>query len=162
MADRYRAPDGRVLTYGKPGDRTTKTSFAQRLGRLEPFIEACLAVMPMRPLSNDRRLGLFLFFLGAADRMWQRNDLDDARFPSFAARLLERHGVPAGAATALATDLPRLREVGPAREAMREGAEVFEQWMDGHDVDAVLRLNELIVHWDNFRGRLDDRVQPDD
>ena len=154
MTDRYRAPDGRVLSYGNTGDKTAKTSFEQRLGALEPFIEASLAVMPMRPLSTDRRLGLFLFFLGAADRMWQRNNLDDARFPRFAERLLQLHGVPASSATALANDLPRLREVAAARDAMREGAEVFEQWMDGHDVDAVLRLIELIPHWDDLRARL--------
>jgi hypothetical protein len=79
--------------------------------------------------------------------MWTHYGLDPHRFAAFAAHLLEMHGVKADAAATIALNLPRLPEAAPARAALIEGAEVFAQWREGHDPNAVLRLTQLAPGW---------------
>jgi hypothetical protein len=147
---KHRTPDGRVIAYGETPASSAWSAANHGQGTLAPFIEACLAALPAHTLSSDRRLGLFLFFLGAADRMWQRSGLDDTRFPAFAADLLQTQGVSKSAAVTIAQELPQLRQVESARTIMLQGADLFEEWQDGQDSDAVLRLNQLVLEWDKL------------
>ena len=142
-----RTPDGRITRYGaKPSDHGHGTH-DPRLKVLQPFIDACLSMLPDPPPTGNARLGFLLFLLGAADRLWQRLDLDETRFPAFAMALLQRHGLPAPEATTLAFALPQVGEEGMARDALVEGAETLEDWLDGHDGNSVMRLGELITRW---------------
>jgi hypothetical protein len=50
-------------------------------------------------ISNSN---VFLFMLGAADRLWAHLGLDDLRFPALAAGLLQQRGLAADEALTLA------------------------------------------------------------
>jgi hypothetical protein len=114
---------------------------------MQSFIDACQMMLPDGFSTGNARIGLFLFLLGASDRMWQRLNLDDSRFPPFATSLLESLGVAASAATALCAELPQLRHSAVAREALLEGAESMDIWLDGHDPNSLLRLKDLVLQW---------------
>jgi hypothetical protein len=140
-------PDGRVARCKgeKPGN--VWSNWDQRLQILQPFLHACLTILPSDRLTRNERLGTLLFFLGAADRLWCRLDLDDNRFPAFAESLLVLHGLSSAQAVTLVSTLPQVHEITAARSALLEGAETLEQWLGGHDNNSVMRLSELIVQW---------------
>jgi hypothetical protein len=139
-------PDGRVIEQA-PDPSHTQASPDRRTQVLELFIEACLAVLPEGALAGNARVGFFLYLLGAADRLWQRLDLDPKRFPAFAEELLQRQGVPASTAATLAFALPQVREQGLARETFLEAAETLDDWLDSRDNDRVMGLGELLLRW---------------
>jgi hypothetical protein len=145
-------PDGRIITDADHAAAPTRFGGDPRLQALQPFIDACLTVLPDGPLAGNVRLGVFLFLLGAADRLWQRLSLDEQRFPAFAEALLELHGLSAEEAATLALTLPQIRDNEAAREVLLEGAETLDHWLDGHDSNSVLRLNELVLHWRQMPG----------
>lgn len=148
MATRKRStPDGRITSYATPTRPDRPAAPDPALTLLQPFIDACLAVVPEGTLSGPGRTGFVLFLIGAADRMWRHYGFDPHRFAAFAAHLLQVHGVKSDAAAAIALNLPRLPESAPARAVLVEGAEVFAQWREGHDPNAVLRLTQLAPRW---------------
>ena len=149
--NKIRTPDGRVIrnTTGEKAGADDQAEEAVRA--MGPFIDACLAAMPERPLSAGGRIGLFLFQLGAADRFWQRHGLNDRHFPAFAAQLLQlKGGVAASEAMAISTALPQLRGVAAASAVIAEGAAVMDTWLDSHDTAVVLCLTELLPQWENL------------
>jgi hypothetical protein len=144
----HQTPDGRVICYTAPnGTRDSDEVAAPALAALKPFIQACMAMLPDLPMSGRTRATVLLFLLGAADRMWQRFRLDDQLFPDFAADLLRQQGLPAAEAVTLAGALPQARDDASAREALLEGAEAMDHWLDDHDGNSVLRLGELLSGW---------------
>lgn len=145
-------PDGRVVTYADHDAEQARAGRDPRLQVLQPFIDACLSVLPDGPFTGNARTGVFLFLLGAADRFWWRMGLDDQRFPAFAESLLQMHGLSPAEAATLAMSLPQVRERPEAREALLEGSETLEHWLDGHDNNSVLRLQELVLHWQRMPG----------
>jgi hypothetical protein len=145
-----RTQDGRIIDYSGSQDDETAPSSEYGVEALQPFMDACQAALSARRLSRNERIALFLFFLGAADRMWRRYDIDDRRFAGFAARLLQALGVSASAAAALSFSLPQLREVETASEIINAGANLFELWLDGHDSNALLQLPELVRQWGDY------------
>jgi hypothetical protein len=120
-----------------------------RIPALEPFVEGCAAALPeLSDGDSGPRLGFSLFLLGAADRFWERSRLDDGRFPAYAEGLLRRLGMNAPEAATLAASTPRLAEADErAREALAEGAETLDAWLDSHDSNLFLRLTELVPRW---------------
>jgi hypothetical protein len=140
-------PDGRVTSYATPSRPDRPAAADPALSLLQPFIDSCLTVIPEGTLSGAGRTGFVLFLIGAADQMWTHYGLDPRRFAAFAANLLQLHGVESDAAATIALNLPRLPESAPARAALVEGAEVFAQWREGHDPNAVLRLTQLAPRW---------------
>lgn len=158
MASRKQTtPDGRVSSYATPTMPDSPAPPDPALRLMQPFIDACLAVLPERTLTGPGRIGFVLFLVGAADRMWQQHGLDPHRFAGFAAHLLQLHGVEADAAATIALNLPRLPEDQAARAALAEGAEVFSLWHEGHDPNVVLRITQLAPGWQ--RGGFGSGVQ---
>lgn len=153
MTPRYRHdnPDGRTTGYHKEAAPGAQDAVTQRLEVMQPFIDACEAVIPQHPADGNTRLGLFVFLLGAADRLWQREGLDDARFPAFAEALLRSQGVPATAASTVAFALPELRGIEAARDMLLEGAAAMDRWRESHDGNSVLRLPDLLADWRDDR-----------
>jgi len=141
-------PDGRVIR-GPEQDTEAETAGHSEpaLRAILPFIQACQSVLPDGPMSGAVRTGLFLFLLGAADRLWQRLELGDGRFPAFATALLQRQGVSAAEAATLVDTLPQLMQVEFARAAFLEGSRTLDEWQDAHDANSVMRLEELIARW---------------
>lgn len=152
---KLRTPDGRVIR-NTTGEETVPGDPPEEAARvMQPFVDACLAVVPERPLSTGGSLGPFLFLLGAADRFWQRLGLDDRRFPAFAAELLKSQGgVAASEAVTISAALPQLRDVPTASAVIAEGAAVMDTWLDSHDPDAVLRITELLPQWTSLADEL--------
>ena len=140
-------PDGMVSEYSDGRSAGSSIRKDQRLEILQPFLDCCMTVLPDTRLTTRARTGLFLFMLGAADRLWARMNLDPARFPAFAAALLQQRGLGADEALTLAFTLPGVREEEAARECLLEGAEALDAWLDSHDGNCVLRLGELIIGW---------------
>jgi hypothetical protein len=149
MPPRYRrsGPDGRITDYRHDQGPREPPAHAAALEIMRPFIAACEAVLPDDPAHGNTRLGLFVFLLGAADRLWQREGLDDARFPAFAEQLLRARGVPATAASTLSFTLPQLRGIEIARDMLLEGAAAMDDWLASRDGNRVLRLPELLADW---------------
>jgi len=143
----HRTPDGRVVrcqqhaadTPGRPGDARPR--------HFVPFLAACESVLPDLPVQGQARLGYFIFLLGAADRLWVRERLDDREFPDFTADLLRRSGVDAAAARTIATSLPQLREITVANAMLAEGAQAMDMWLDGSGGNPLLRLPQLLRRW---------------
>jgi hypothetical protein len=154
MSNKQRTLDGRVIATADNANGGTPDPRDKRLGPLQPFVTACVAALPAQALSQGRHLGLLLFFIGAADRLWQRYEVDDARFPAFAMRLLLTRGVRPAAAATIAQSLPQLRAIEAAHTVMVEGGDLFEQWVDSHDSAIVLRLPELVRQWDALERQL--------
>ena len=155
---KLRTPDGRVIRTGAGEEPTGGELSDNGLGTMQPFIDACSAALPERPSSAAGRLGFFLFLLGAADRFWYRQGLDDRRFPAFAARLLQSQGgIAASEAVTIAGALPQLRSVAAARAVIAEGASMMDLWLDSHDLTAVLRITELLPHWEDMPDLLPGR-----
>ena len=148
---RHDSPDGRTTGYREDAASDGQDPVAQRLAVMQPFIDACQAVVPEHPADGNARLGLFIFLLGAADRLWQRQGLDDARFPAFAEALLRSQGVPAPAASTVAFALPELRDIEAARDMLLEGAAAMDRWLGSHNGNSVLRLPELLADWRDDR-----------
>lgn len=143
-------PDGRITECSSSECRSEDMAAGSgdpRLLVLEPFLDSCLTMLPDQPLTGRARTGVFLFMLGAADQLWQRLDLDDTRFPEFAAALLQRYEVGAPEAVTLAFALPEVRSEPFAKKSLIEGAETFNLWMDSHDPNCLLRLKDLIEDW---------------
>ncbi len=119
---KLRTPDGRVIRAAAGDETVAAYPDEEGVRAMKPFFDACQAVLSDRPVSAGGRLGLFLFQLGAADRFWHRHNLDDHRFPAFAAQLLQSQaGVGASEAVAISTALPQLRGVAAANAVIAEG-----------------------------------------
>ena len=86
------ARDGREITGTGGIPPANSRDRDPRLEILQPFVDACLVMLPEEPLTVNGRIGVLLFLLGAADRLWVRLYLGDARFPAFAESLLQMHG----------------------------------------------------------------------
>ena len=142
-----KSPDGMISEHSDEDGTGSAAGNDLQLEILQPFLDGCMSVVPDTRLTRRARTGIFLFMLGAADRLWARLSLDDARFPAFAATLLRQRGLSADEALTLAYALPSVREDESARECLLEGAATLDVWLDGHDANAILRLGELIAGW---------------
>lgn len=143
-------PDGRPSNVEYSPDRDAgapeRSPPEPRLPSLEPFIEGTIAAMPeMR--DDGARLGLLLFLLGAADRFWDRNGLDDTRYPRYAESLLRRLGADAERAATLVAALAQLPEDDPAREVLTQGGDTFDQWLSSHNQNIFLIVTEYAPRW---------------
>jgi hypothetical protein len=114
---------------------------------LAPFVDGCLTMLPERSRDNGERMGFFLFLLGAGDRFWELNGLDDKRFPAYTESLLRRLDVPAETAATIAADLSLLPKDGPVGEAMVHGRETLDEWIASGDPNIPLRVKELMPRW---------------
>lgn len=149
-------PDGRPVAadedldrhLGYPPRRTAEGGAARQpaVPALEPFIQGCATLLPDSD-ETSVRTGLSLFVLGAADRFWQREDLDETRFPSYARQLLQRFGLRSEQAVTLVAALPQLRTDERAAAALGEGAETLDLWLESRDSNLMLRVKELIPRW---------------
>jgi hypothetical protein len=144
MKDRLtQTPDGRIIRTAEAGSEAADSQRSDLACRvMQPFTEACLSLLPDRPLTGVARTGLCLFLLGACDQLWQRLGLQDSQFPDFASDMLQQQGLSAAAATTLAFTLPQLMEVDFAREILLEGASTLDEWLDGHDANCAMRLTD--------------------
>jgi hypothetical protein len=142
-----RSPDGRVIQVkqGAKGNRRRSDEVGSQ--QFLPFLAACEATLPDLALQGQERLAYFIFLLGAGDRLWARQRLDDTDFPDFAAELLTRSGVDLATATTISTTLPQLRETAAAREIMTEGALAMDVWLDGTSGNTLLQLPVLLRRW---------------
>jgi hypothetical protein len=145
------SPDGRAIAIEVPHDRNAEALEGSRdeptVVALEPFVAGCLSTLPERPHASRERLGFFLFVLGAADRFWAREGLDDSRFPRYAESLLQRLGLRPETAATLAPDVSLLPTQGPVAEAMAEGGETLDEWLATRDSNVPLRIKELLPRW---------------
>ena len=113
----------------------------------EPFIQGCMSLLPEIPGEVGPRMGFLLFLLGAADRFWERFQLDDRRFDAYAQGLLNRFGLGHSQAATFVGAIPRLPRYGPARDALVEGEQTLDLWLDSRDANVLLRVQELIPMW---------------
>jgi hypothetical protein len=142
-----RSPDGRVIQV-KQGETGKRRRLDEaRSKQFLPFLAACEATLPDLALEGPERLAFFIFLLGAADRLWARQRLEDRDFPDFAAELLTRSGVDLATARTISTTLPQLREIAVAREMMTEGARAMDMWVDGTSGNTLLQLPVLLRRW---------------
>lgn len=145
-------PDGRLIAHGDDLSRhlaypptETKTDLPE-IAEFAPFIEGCLALYP-EITDAGARAGFSLFILGATDRFWYRFEMDDQRFTGYAQHLLQRFGLDAEQAATLATRTAQLSEHPPARQALRQGAETLDLWLDSRDANVMLRVKDLLITW---------------
>jgi hypothetical protein len=142
-----RTPDGGVIQVkdDEPGNRRQPNDGGSQ--QFSPFLAACEATLPNVALEGQERLAYFIFLLGAGDRLWARQRLDDTEFPDFAAELLSRSGVDLATARTISSTLPQLREIRVAREMMTEGARAMDKWFDGTSGNTLLELPALLRRW---------------
>jgi len=138
-------PDGRIIVHGTR--EPDETPPVHRIRTLRVFFRACLTTLPDKPLDAKARTGFFLFLLGATDRYWHRLGLNDEQFPVFTEALMAENGISEAEATTLSAALPQVREQEFGRDALLEGAEALDLWLDSHDKNAVMRVGELIQQW---------------
>jgi hypothetical protein len=147
------SPGGKAVAVGEavdehPVDRLQRVNREDpQIMELEPFLEGCLSVLPDRLEQGQIRLGVLLFLLGAADRFWSLQKLDDRRFQPYAESLLLRSGLSAPLAATLVSALPQLAGEPSARGAMVQGGEALETWLRSRDPNVALQLTELIREW---------------
>lgn len=147
------SPDGRavVLEEGATGqslDRPERAGWEEpRLAELEPFVQACLSLLPDQPEGGRARTGRLLFVLGAADRFWDLKGLDDGRFGAYSESLLRRFGMSPSQAATLSAALPQLTADPLALSAMIQGGDALQDWILSRDPNVALRLTELIAEW---------------
>ena len=145
-------PDGRPIAGDYRPDHQPGHSAVSELGEtgtpeLERFIQGCSMLLPEAAEEPGPRTGFYLFVLGAADHYWQRFQLDDALYGSYSERLLRRFGLDWEQAAALVEALPRLPRQGPAWDALCNGAETLALWLDSHDTNVLLRVQDLVPQW---------------
>jgi hypothetical protein len=156
MSERWKqTPNGRPAAAADapgsvPVDRPGRGSGpSEGLPILHAFAQACLAALPdsVERMSPGQTLGLCLFLLGAADRMWSRLGLDDRRYPAAAEAILAELGVAPHKAATIVAALPQTVQDSFARDTLLQGADTFERWYDGTDSDSVLLLSDLVAEW---------------
>jgi hypothetical protein len=144
------SPEGKAVAVGgdvneRPVDSLQGADLEDpRLMELEPFLQGCLSVLPNPLEQGQTRLRVLLFLLGAADRFWSLQRLDDRRFHPYAESLLRRSGLSAQLAATLVSALPQLPEEPSARRAMVQGGDALETWLRSRDPNVALQLKELI------------------
>ncbi|MGD2083677.1 MAG: hypothetical protein PVF91_11975 [Chromatiales bacterium] len=116
---------------------------------LQPFVDACLTALPrsLPAMGAREKLGLCLFLLGAADHLWSRQGLDDRRYPAAAETILRGLGIEPEKAATIVAALPQVAQEPIGRQALLQGAQTFERWYEGGDVNAVLVVPELVSEW---------------
>jgi hypothetical protein len=147
------SPEGKAVAVGGDvNDRPVDCLQGDDLGNprimeLEPFLQGCLSVLPDRLEHGQIRVGVFLFLLGAADRFWSLQGLDDRHFQPYAESLLRRLGLSAQHAATLVSALPQLPAEPSARRALVQGGDALETWLRSRDPNVALQLTELIGEW---------------
>jgi hypothetical protein len=145
-------PDGKPVATEHHPDRhlgypPEKPASEPSVQALEPFIQGCLSLLPEIPGEVGPRMGFLLFVLGAASRFWERFQLDDGRFDAYAEELLTRFGLGLSQAATFLGAIPQLPRYGPARDALVEGEQTLDLWLDSRDTNVMLRVKALIPEW---------------
>lgn len=116
---------------------------------LEMFQQAALQGASMRlPDEPVSRFKTHLFFLGAALRLAQTYGLNDEDFIGMAMDYLTGVGLDMEASAAIMSSFPSLIQDPELTEAVGEGIETLSLWHRSRDVNAPLRLAQLIHEWE--------------
>lgn len=110
---------------------------------LNMFLDAALVWVEPKLLGGRRPRTLTrLFFIGAANALALRYRLGESGLQALAEKALIRVGFTAQEAYQPGES----PGVGEPEDALREGREVMEIWLDG-DTDAPMRLAQLARQW---------------
>ena len=137
----------RLNPFGKQS-RARYTPPSDRAGaafeNLDMFLDAALAwVEPSLLRTRLPRTGTRLFFVGAVNALSLRYRLGAAGIEALAEKALLRVGFTADELR----ERPERKTDEPAvADAMAEGRETMENWLDG-DIDAPMRLAQLVREW---------------
>jgi hypothetical protein len=94
------------------------------------------------------RFKTHLFFLGAALRLAQTHGLTDHDFMRMAMDYLVGVGLDREASAAIMSSFPSLIQDPELTQAVGEGIETLSLWHRSRDVNAPLRLAQLIHEWE--------------
>lgn len=143
-------PDGRTAPADISPDRHVgappDSAAEPLLPAFEPFVEGILAAMP--ELANEGvRLGLLIFLLGATDRFWLRQGLDDRHWRTYAEALLRRLGTAPERAAELVDAVARLPAGDPGQDVLAQGAATLDDWLSSHNQNTFLVVTEYAPRW---------------
>lgn len=133
-------PFGRTRgKYRPPSDRA-----GAAFDELNMFLDAALVWVDPGLLSTRRpRVLTRLFFIGAVNALGLRYRLGESGLNALAEKALTRLGFTA---EELARSSERSADESAPGDALTEGRETMEAWLDG-DTDAPMRLAQLAREW---------------
>ena len=100
------------------------------------------------PAPDDmyRRYAYLEYFLGAARYAAKQHHLDEVGFIEVGQEQLREVGATHGEVESLLSDFEYARFKPRGREAFQEGAKTMELWELGKDINAPMRLVEILRH----------------
>ncbi len=114
------------------------------------FREASFArtdVSTPTPDEMYRRYAYLEYFLGAARFTAKQHHLDEVGFIDIGQEHLRKVGATGGEVKSLLSDFEYGRFKPRGQEAFEEGARTMELWEVGKDIDAPMRLAQLLREW---------------
>lgn len=112
------------------------------------FMAASLALVDTGSLSKGSvKIATCLYFCGAADFLAQHNGLNDDEYFDIVFRVVRRFGLSEESAREFLDLLPRMAQEPFGFNAMSEGLRTFHEWVTDKDVNAPVKLVDLVSEW---------------
>lgn len=116
------------------------------------FIDASLLAVNNETLNQETpKVGVCLFFVGAADFLTQHYKLGDNEFFEVVFRVLRYFGLSEQNARLFLEGYSVMAQEPFGRETLIEGGNTIKDWLSGKDPNAPLRLFDLVNKWKDVR-----------
>lgn len=127
-------------------DKSSRINAA--LKQVSFFMKASLLLVDNEVLNREvPKISACLYFAGAADFLAQHYKLSDDQSLDLIYKCVKNFGLSETNAKLFVQYIPQMSHEPHGRKAMIEGGRTIQQWLSGQDVNAPIRLTQLVYEW---------------